>query len=198
MRKTISLALVSLFIANFSFAAEWEVDPAHSTVGFSIKHLLSQVRGNFGDFEGKFNFDPKAPAKASGKMTIKAASINTNNAKRDEHLRGPDFFDVEKYPTITFEAKSAKGSGKSYKVTGDMTMHGVTKPVTFDVDFNGVAKNMQGKNTAGFAARSTIKRQDFGIDWNKPVVGGMILGSDVKLELDIEAAEVGGEAADKK
>ena len=128
--------------ASASFAADYTVDPTHSSINFTIKHLVSKVNGRFNDFSGTFCLDPKKLADAKADVTIKAASISTENEKRDTHLKSADFFDVEKFPTITFKAKKVTAAGKDkFKLVGDVTMHGVTKEETFDIEFGGAAKD---------------------------------------------------------
>lgn len=187
---TLAAALLSLVSAS-AFATDFTVDGAHSHVGFSVRHFVSKVPGEFKDYEGAFNFDEKKPEASSAKFTIKTASINTSNAKRDEHLRNPDFFDVEKHPTITFASKKVSAAGKNkYKLEGDMTMLGVTKPVTFDVEYGGTAKGFAGKNLAGFTATGKVNRKDFGMKWNKALDnGGFVLGEEVEIKIELEAVQ---------
>ena len=186
MRK---LFIVTLALAATSaFAAEYKVDPGHSRVGFEIKHLFSKVPGKFNEFEGTVSFDEKKVAASKVDFTIKTASIDTDNEKRDGHLKGADFFDAEKNATITFKSTKVTGSGKKFKLAGDMTLHGVTKPVVFDVEHLGTDKDPWGTTKAGFTAKSKIKRKDFGIVWNKTLdSGNLLLGDDVELNLAIEA-----------
>lgn len=183
-----SIALMAALCAAPAFAAEFTIDQSHSHVGFKVRHLVSKVDGEFKDFDGAFTFDEKDADKAKVKFTAKATSINTGTAKRDEHLRSPDFFDVKKYPTLSFEGKKLETDGdKHYKLAGDLTIHGVTKPTTFDVDFGGVAKDPWGGTRAGFTATTKINRKDFGLTWNKALeTGGLLVGDDVTIELNIE------------
>jgi len=198
MKKLIlSSLVVALFAAN-AFAGKFSVDNVHSNVDFTIRHLVSNVRGSFTDFSGEFSFDEKTGDKLEAvKFTIQANSVNTMNTKRDEHLRSPDFFDVAKYPTLEFVGKSAKKTGKNkFKLAGDLTMHGVTKPVTFDVDYLGIGPNMMGGRVAGFKATTQLNRKDFGIIWNKTLdKGSLALGDQVTVNLNIEAAPVEAAAA---
>jgi len=190
MLKKSLIALVAIVIAAPTFAANYEVDAAHSSVKFTIRHLVSKVSGSFADFAGKFEFDDKNPAAAKGEFVAKAASIDTNNAKRDEHLRSPDFFNVAKFPDIKLKAKKLAMNGKTGKLEADFTMLGVTKPVTFDVEYLGSAKSPMGGDVAGFTGTGTINRKDFGMVWNKALdAGGIILGDEVQLELQLEAAK---------
>lgn len=184
------VAAAGLFAALPAFAAEYTVDKDHSNVGFSIRHLVSKVPGSFKDYEGTFQFDEKDLKNAKVQFTIKTASIDTANAKRDEHLRSADFFNAEKNPTITFVSKKVTGSGKKFKIEGDMTMLGVTKPVTFNAEYMGAQKDPWGNMKAGFSASSKINRKDFGMVFNKVLdSGSLMLGEDVTIQLDIEAAQ---------
>jgi polyisoprenoid-binding protein YceI len=190
--KTLLTVLAAAWIAAPAFAADYTVDASHSSVGFGIKHLVGKVKGEFTDKEGTFSFDPAKPTDATGKFTVKMASVSTNNAKRDEHLKSGDFFDVQKFPEMTLDKVKVKpGKGKDkYKLTGDLTLHGVTKPVSFDLEFTGLAKDPWGNMRAGFSAEGKINRKDFGIVWNKSLdAGGLMLGEDVSIELQIEATQ---------
>lgn len=179
-----------LSLSSQSFASEYKVDPAHSSVNFSIRHLVSKVTGGFKDFDGEFNFDDKKPEATTGTFTAKTDSINTDNAKRDEHLKSEDFFDAKKNPTLTLTIKKLTKHGKDkFKAMGDLTMRGVTKPITLDVDYNGSTMFMGGKRS-GFTATGVVNRKDFGINWNKALdQGGYILGDEVSLTLNIESGE---------
>jgi polyisoprenoid-binding protein YceI len=164
------------------------IDPSHSNVGFKVRHFFAQVPGEFKDVSGTITADPTDWSSAKVEATIQAASINTNNAKRDDHLKSADFFDVEKFPTITFVSKSVQvGKDGKGKMTGDFTMRGVTKPVTLDVEVLGSGKGMGGQTVAGFVARTTINRQDYGVSWNRVVEGAQMLSDDVAIELNVEA-----------
>ncbi len=168
-------------------AATYEVDQSHSETAFQIRHLVTKVRGQFDDFAGTINFDPANLAGSSVDFKIKTASINTSHADRDKHLRAPDFFDVEKYPEITFKSAAFHKEGDTYHVTGNLTMHGVTKEITLPVHFLGEAKDPWGKTRAGFEAEITLDRKDFGISWNKALdQGGTILGDDVRVIINLE------------
>jgi polyisoprenoid-binding protein YceI len=152
--------------------------------------MMSKVNGNFGKFTGTFSFDAKKPEAAKGVFTVEAASINTNNEKRDGHLKGDDFFNVGKFPTLTFNTTGFKKAGKGFAMSGDLTMLGVTKPVTFNVEYLGAGKDPWGNSKAGFSATGKINRKDFGMVWNKALdAGGVLLGEEVEITLNIEAAE---------
>jgi len=185
----ILIALSALSFATIAHASEYTVDQSHSHVGFTAKHMVSKVPGEFKDFSGTLNFDEKNPAAFKADFKIRTSSIDTNEPKRDAHLKGADFFDVEKFPEIKFESTALKAAGeKKYKLTGNMTMHGVTKPVTFDVEYLGAAKDPWGSTHAGFTAVTKIDRKDFGIVWNKMLdAGGLLVANDVGIQLDIDA-----------
>lgn len=172
-------------------AGTYEVDTAHSTVGFEIPHMvISSVDGNFETFDGKITLADKFE-KSSVVANVEAKSINTANAKRDDHLRSADFFDVKKHPKIKFESTEIKGSPESFKLTGNLTLHGVTKKVTFDGKLNGVVDD--GKNDrAGFTASTVINRQDYGLTWSKAIEAGPVVGDELKLVLKIAATKPKG------
>ena len=186
----ISFFGIALVLASVStaFAGDYVIDGAHSSANFKIRHLVSKVSGGFNEFSGEFSFDEKNPKSFQGQFTIQAASINTNNAKRDEHLRTDEFFGVQKYPTLTFKASALKPAGRGrYKLLGDFTMHGVTKPVTFDVEYTGSGKDPRGTQKVGFAATTKINRKDFGMSYNKVLdAGGLMLGEEVEIEVQVE------------
>jgi polyisoprenoid-binding protein YceI len=182
---------VLLVSAPFASAAPttWVIDPNHSSVEFSIRHLFSKVPGKFTKFSGTIVYDAANVASSSVKAEIDAASISTANEKRDGHLKSEDFFDVAKYPTIVFESTSTTGAGENkLKVAGNLTMHGVTKPVTLDVTFLGAGPGMGGRQVSGFEAVTKVNRKDFNIIWNRNLdQGGTLLGDDVDIRLNIEA-----------
>jgi polyisoprenoid-binding protein YceI len=188
-----SLATLPLSAETFS------IDPAHSEVGFTVRHLVSNVRGRFDEFSGKVNLDPKNLTASSVDFHIKATSIDTSVPDRDKHLRSADFFDVEKFPEITFKSESIKATGKNkYDVTGTLTLHGVGKKVTLPVSYLGQAKDPWGGTRAGFETVTTLNRKDYGIVWNKALDnGGMLLGEDVKVEINLET-KADTPAAEKK
>ncbi|MGH7804340.1 MAG: YceI family protein [Candidatus Binatia bacterium] len=195
MTKTISslFALALLLSPVVAAATPLKVDPAHTAVGFQIRHLFSNVSGRFDKFEGKIDLDPAAPEKTSIAGTIDAASIDTDNEKRDAHLRSEDFFDVAKYPKITFQSTKVTDvdkEKKTAKIHGDLEMHGVKKAVVLDGAFLGSGPGPQGDQRYGFRGETTINRKDFGIAWNKALdAGGFVLGEDVKISIDVEAME---------
>jgi polyisoprenoid-binding protein YceI len=181
------LAFLALAALPLQAAPEtYELDTAHSSLAFKIKHLgISWVKGSFGAFEGSFVLDAENPAACSVTVTAQAASISTGNDGRDKHLRSPDFFDAEKFPTLSFKStKVSKKADGVYEVTGDFTIHGVTKPVTFDFNLAGPAKGMKGETRAGGDTAFVIKRSDYGMD---KMVGP--IGDDVHLDLSFEAVK---------
>ena len=169
-----------------------KIDPAHSAAEFSIRHMgLSNVHGHFGGVAGTVTLDPADLTKSSVNATIDVTTIDTGVPQRDGHLKSPDFFDVAKYPTMTFASKSVSKSGDHYTVNGNLTMHGVTKPVVLDVDPSSKEQTgPDGKLRRGFDATTTLHRQDFGLVWNGTMKSGdSMLGDDVKVTLEIEAVK---------
>jgi polyisoprenoid-binding protein YceI len=169
-------------------AGTWTIDPSHSTVGFSVRHLgLAKVRGTFQDFTGDIVI-AEDPTASSVAVEVQVASIDTRDAGRDEHLRNNDFFDVPVHPTMTFTSTSVSGSGADWKVTGDLTIRGVTRQVVLDATFEGTAGDPWGGSRAAFSATTEVNREDFGVSWNAPVeTGGVLVGKKVKLEIEAEA-----------
>jgi polyisoprenoid-binding protein YceI len=169
----------------------WYIDPSHSSVTFSVKHMmLSTVRGRLGKLHGRLELDPATPEKASFEIAATVDGIYTGDEKRDGHLRSGDFFDAEKYPEIKFTSNAIfpKGDTK-YTASGDLTIRDVTRPVSFDVELLGVAPNDQGGQHLGAVATVTIARGDFGLTWNMPVPNGVLVGEKVKIEVDLEAID---------
>ena len=169
----------------------WNVDASHSQVGFAVKHLvISNVRGEFGAYQGKVVLDDADVTRSTVEATIDVNSVNTKVADRDAHLKSPDFFDVAKYPSITFKStKVAKAGKDQLKVTGDLTLHGVTKPVVLDVSTSPEVKGMYGETRRAFAATTKISRKDYGLTWNKLVEAGPAVGDEVTIALDLEAVK---------
>jgi polyisoprenoid-binding protein YceI len=191
-------AFALLVLASLASAETktFTLDPAHTEVGFNIRHFFSKVHGRFETYDGEIQFDEKNLTASSVRVTIADSSINTQNGRRDNHLRSQDFFWVEKYPTIEFKStKVVPGKDKThFKVQGTLTIRGVTKPVTLDVELLGVAPISIGGNSmgtrAGFAATVTINRKDFDIVWNKTLdTGSVMLGDDVEIVLNVEAVQ---------
>lgn len=197
MRKVaLALALGALSVLP-ARADVYKIDPAHSEVSFTIRHMLSSVRGRFTDYSGTINLDPAKMTSSTVELTIKATSIDTAVPDRDKHLRSADFFEVEKYPEITFKSTAIKETGKnSYSVTGTYSMHGVTKTLTLPVTFLGTAKDPWGGDRAGFEAGTKLNRKDYNINWNKALDnGGVLLGDEVTINISVEAAKAKPEAA---
>lgn len=196
MRRFIvfTFAVATLVLPTLGQASTWEIDPAHTSAQFAIRHLMvSTVRGDFRKVSGKINLDEQDATKSTVEATIDVASVDTGIAKRDDHLRSPDFFDVAKYPTMTFKSKKIqKGSGDgNYKITGDLTLHGVTKEVILDFEGNlKPVKSPQGKTLIGGMATTKINRKDFGLAWNAALeTGGVAVGEDVTITIDIEMTQ---------
>jgi len=187
-----ALALALLLPAISAMAAAqpavYKVDSDHSGVSFTIRHFVSNVPGRFKDFDGVIKYDKQNPAASTVSFTIQAASIDTDNTDRDNHLRGADFFDAEKFPTLTFSSTSVKAvDADTLEVTGDLTMKGVTKKVTVPVEVLGVMKGPRGEK-AGFETSFKLDRKEYGVTWNRPLdAGGVVLGDDVKINISIEA-----------
>ena len=172
-------------------AGIWEIDPAHSSVNFSARHLMvSKVRGRFTSFHGTITV-PDDALQASVNVVIDTASIDTRDDNRDTHLKSPDFLDVEKYPTITFVSTGVTGlSGESFTLTGNLTIKEVTRPVELKVEFNGIQQDPWGGTRGGFDAKTEFSRKDFGLEWNVALEGGGVLvGDKVTIELEVEAVK---------
>lgn len=171
----------------------WEIDPSHSHVNFSVKHMMfSTVRGSFKVFSGKLHIDEQNPAASWVEAQADTASVDTSDANRDGHLRSADFFDAEQFPVLSFKSTNVERAGDGYKVTGDLTIHGVTKSVVFDAEYLGQGKNPYGVNVAGLSATTKINRRDFGLTWSAALeTGGVLVGDDVKIEIDLETQNKG-------
>jgi polyisoprenoid-binding protein YceI len=197
-RIVLTAALATLALASVASAApaKFDFDPAHTEVGFNVRHIFSKVPGRFTEFSGVLMFDEKDFPASSVEFTIQSKSIDTNNDRRDNHLRSGDFFDVEKYPTLTFKSTrvTAPKNGR-FTVEGDLTIRGVTRKVVLDAEFVGAGPFGMGGQAmgykAGFEATTTVNRKDFGIVWNKALdSGGTLLGDDVNIVLHVEAQKV--------
>ena len=168
---------------------KWTIDPDHSAAWFSVRHLMiANVRGHFGRIAGAILFDTSDVTHSSVKVTIDAASICTGIKKRDDHLRSPEFFDVEKYPEITFKSKTVEIAGSNRcKVHGDLAIHGVIHPVTLEVEYFGPVRSPFGATSMGFTAKTMVNREDYGLTWNVPMEGGgVMVGKDAKIVLEVE------------
>jgi len=194
------LSLSCLFAPVSAMAADYDLDPAHSQVGFSVKHMvISTVRGEFGKVSGTVTYDAKKPAATVIDVTIDATSISTHEDNRDTHLKGADFFDVEKNATITFKSKKVDAAGKGkLKVVGDLTLHGVTKSVTLTVTGpSAEIKSPFGKTVMAASATATVNRKDFGMTWNKAMdSGGLLVGEDVTIDINAELVKKEAAAAE--
>ncbi|WP_447975022.1 YceI family protein [Nitrospira sp. Kam-Ns4a] len=171
--------------------ARYDVDPEHTTIEFSVAHMVvSKTTGRFTDYTGSIEMDPEGKTVKTIEATIRTASVNTNHPKRDQHLRSPDFFHVEKYPTMAYRLKryQATGGDNEYTAVGDLTLLGVTKEITLVGRFNGVAKDPWGNVRAGFTAQGKLNRKEFGMSWSKTLDnGGLVVGDEVFIKLEVEA-----------
>jgi polyisoprenoid-binding protein YceI len=188
--RAIPALFAVLLVASAASAdsTDWAVDPSHSHVGFSISHLVvSSVVGRFKDVSGKVSLDEADLTKSNVDLTIKVDSIDTDEPKRDEHLKGPDFFDTKKFPLMTFHATRIVRGGKVYKVTGDLKIRDVSKSVTLDGTLSKAIQSPWGKQVRGASFAGKIKRSDFGLKWNKALeAGGVVVGEDVTLDIQLE------------
>jgi len=168
--------------------ARWNVDPEHSTIEFRVGHMLvSKTTGHFTEYQGFIDMDAEGGTVKAIEAAIKTASVTTNHAKRDAHLRNADFFDVEKYPTMTYRMKQYQKTADGYEAVGELTLRGVTKDIALTGNFNGVAKDPGGNLRAGFNAEGKLNRKDFGMVWSKTLDGGgLVVGDEVLIKLDIE------------
>ena len=184
--------LLAVSVLSAKAQTTWKLDQAHSKVSFNISHMvISDVTGRFTDFDVKLVHTKDDLTDGMLNATIKVKSINTDNEGRDKHLRSADFFDAEKYPEITFVSKSFEKTGKNtYKINGDLTMRGITKPVMLETKFNGTVNDPWGNTKAGFKATTTVNRKEFGIVYNKTLeAGGLLLGEDVEVTINVELAK---------
>jgi polyisoprenoid-binding protein YceI len=190
MKKLVALLAVAPALA-LAAPTTFKLDPSHSQVGFSVRHLvISNVRGEFRKYEGTVALDDADPARSTVEATIDVGSVDTRVADRDAHLKSPDFFDVAKYPTMTFKSTKVARAGKDkLAVTGDLTLHGVTRPVVLDVTVTPEVKGMFGETRRAFAATTKIDRKDFGLTWNKVVEAGPAVGDEIAITLDLEAVK---------
>lgn len=190
LRPTLIAVVLFLFaVLSVQAGDTYKVDPAHSNVSFKIRHLVSNVTGHFRDFSGTMAIDRSNLSNSSVEFNIKTTSIDTANERRDKHLRSADFFDVEKFPEITFKSTGiTKAEGETYNVKGKFTMHGVTKEITVPVEVMGFVSHERFGDRAGFAAILSLDRNDYGIGWNMPMgADSVVLGEEVQIEINIEA-----------
>jgi polyisoprenoid-binding protein YceI len=197
MKRFLALFLaVAAPVAALAQTSAWTMDPTHAHATFTIRHMaITNVRGEFRKVAGTVKLDEKDVTKSSVEATIDAASIDTRVADRDNHLRSPDFFDVAKYPTITFKSTKVEKAGEGkLKVTGDLTMHGVTKPVTLAVEGpTQEIKDPWGKTRRGLSASTTVNRKDWGLTWGKVIEAGPVVGDEVKIEIEAELIKDAGD-----
>jgi polyisoprenoid-binding protein YceI len=169
----------------------WDIDVGHSAIHFWVRHLvISKVHGRFAKWSGTIELDPQDLTRSSVEVKIDAASIDTQVADRDTHLRSPDFLDVAKYPELSFRSRKIEKAGEGYRVTGDLTLHGVTRQVVLDAEFNGTAKDPWGNERSAFAAKTSLDRRDYGLTWNAALeAGGVLVGEKVEISLEVEAVK---------
>jgi len=176
-----------------TLTGDYVLYPAHTRLGFAARHaMVTKVRGSFDDFEGHAHIDFTDAAACSAEVTIQAVSVNTRNEQRDGHLRTNDFFDVPHHPEITFVSTAVEKVGDDvYRLTGDLTIRGVTKPLTLDLELTGAAKDPYGNVRLGFEGSTTINRRDWGVEWNAPLeAGGVLVSEKVTLEIEVSAVQV--------
>ena len=191
MRRLMVAALLFWIVASGvqpAWAATYKIDPDHTTVEFTIRHLFTKVRGTFNTFEGSFDYEPGKPETWKAHATIQASSIDTRVAQRDNHLRSKDFFEAETYPTITFQGTGVTDVNPSgAKLHGLLTIHGVEKPVVLDLTVHGVAKDPWGNVRSGATATTRINRKEFGLTWNETLeTGQLLVGEDVDITIEVE------------
>ncbi len=200
--KTTALLLPLLAFILFGFTgtapqeppAAYSIDKSHSQVAFKVRHLgISTVTGRFHDYDASLSVDPKDLSTFNTSAVIQAASIDTDNQKRDDHLRSADFFDAGAHPQITFTSKGVQNvQGNTFQVVGDLTMRGITQPVVLDVELVGTVRDPQGKDRLAFTAEGKINRKDFGLTWNRALeTGGLVVGEEVTIVLDVAAVQQG-------
>ena len=187
--KMITLVVALVFSTSAVFAATYQVDNVHSQVHFKVVHLMiSSVRGEFNDYTATIDADPATKEITSVKATIKTASLDTKNKKRDDHLRSADFFNAADHPEMTFESTRVVGKGDNIVVYGKLTIRGTTKEIELKGKFMGEVKDPWGNSKAGFEAKGMINRQDYGLSWNKMLeTGGLVVGDEIEIGLEIEA-----------
>jgi polyisoprenoid-binding protein YceI len=191
--STMMALITGLLTSSLVWSVPYKMDTSHSEVGFTVKHLmLTNVKGRFNKFEGAFDYDEKTKTLSKVDIKIDIATVDTNDKKRDEHLASPDFFDAKKFASMDFKADKVTGveAGKSFKLPGTLTLHGVTKPVTLDVDFRGVTKDPWGNERLVFGATAKINRTDWGVKWNKSMdKGGVVVGEEVVIAIESESVK---------
>ncbi|MFG2288847.1 YceI family protein [Streptomyces sp. NPDC048595] len=197
-RTTAPAAPAAVLDADPALAAltgDYTIDPAHSSIGFTVRHaMVTNVRGGFGDYAGTLSLDGSDPSRSTASLDIKIASIDSGIADRDTHLRSADFFDAEAFPLMTFRSTAAEYlGGDRYRITGDLTLRDVTKPLAIDLTFNGSATDVYGSERVGFEGSAEILRSDWGLTWNAALeTGGVMVSDKVKLSFDISAVATKG------
>ncbi len=189
MKRIFAALVAAALISGSASAEEYKIDPSHTRVGFEIGHLgISTVRGEFGEFSGSFNFDESNPEQSMAVAEIAVSSIDTNNQKRDNHLRSPDFFNAPKHPVMKFKSTKVVPAGEDqYKVSGDLTIGSVTKAVTLDAKLKGKVKDPWGNERIGFTASTKLDRRDYGLTWSKLLeTGGLVVDNEVTVLIDVE------------
>ncbi|MCM2411482.1 YceI family protein [Streptomyces sp. RKAG290] len=191
-------ATVAVDPALAALTGDYAIDPAHSSIGFTVRHaMVTNVRGSFGEHEGSLKLDGSNPAGSSASIDVKIASVDTGIADRDGHLVSGDFFDAEKFPLMTFRSTAAEQlGGDKYRITGDLTIKDVTRPLAIDLEFNGSATDVYGNERVGFEGSTDILRSDWGLTWNAALeTGGVMVSDKVKLNFDISAIKAAPQAA---
>ncbi|NUK60606.1 YceI family protein [Streptomyces lunaelactis] len=190
-------ATIEVDPALVALTGDYTIDPAHSSIGFTVRHaMVTNVRGSFGEFAGKLQLNGTDPHHSTAEIDVKIASVDTGIADRDNHLRTGDFFEAEKFPTMTFRSTHAEQlGGDKYRITGDLTIKDVTRPLSIDLDFNGSATDPYGNKRVGFEGSADILRSDWGLGWNAALeTGGVLVGDKVKLLFDISAIKAAPQA----
>ncbi|NJQ03000.1 YceI family protein [Streptomyces zingiberis] len=175
-----------------ALTGDYTIDPAHSEIGFTVRHaMVTNVRGSFGDHEGRLHLDGSDPSRSTAAIDVRMASVDTGNADRDGHLRGADFFDTDAFPLMTFRSTAVEPVGDDvYRVTGDLTIKDVTRPLTVDLEFNGAVTDAFGSERVGFEGSTQILRTEWGLTWNAAMeTGGVLVSDKVKLTFDISAVK---------
>lgn len=191
MKKMMMVAALCTVMASSIFAASYELDASHSSIGFGVKHMVvTTTKGQFKTYTGGFAYDPADPASLKANATIQVASVDTGNEKRDQHLRNADFFDVEKYPEITFASTGAAQKGDEVVLKGNLTIKGVTKEIEIPLTVNGPVTDPWGQSRVGFEGKTKINRRDFGITWSTTMDnGGLVVGDEVTIDLVVEGIQ---------
>lgn len=192
-----SAAVLDADPALAALTGDYTIDPAHSSIGFTVRHaMVTNVRGTFGDYEGTLHLDGADPSRSTASLDVKIAGIDTGIADRDGHLRSADFFDAETFPLMTFRSTAAEQvSGDRYRITGDLTLRDVTRPLTIDLEFHGAATDVYGAERVGFEGSAEILRSDWGLTWNAALeTGGVMVSDKVKLLFDISAVKAAPQA----